>query len=145
MGNYLIHPLLLLILLTAVPLMVLGRKPPALLGILSLASLGPPLLYAVAQHRLHPATWLRNWLVLPILMLFGLGLAFGNSIGVWQGLRTELVEMHGADNLVWCVNGGVSLQLRLPGDRFPPVGSSIALTPDVERISLFDAATGDRI
>jgi multiple sugar transport system ATP-binding protein len=67
------------------------------------------------------------------------------STGQWPDFRTELVELHGADNLVWCTDGDTSLQLRLPGDRVPGVGSPLALTPDIERISLFDAETGVRL
>jgi multiple sugar transport system ATP-binding protein len=65
--------------------------------------------------------------------------------GPWRGFRTELVEMHGADNLVWCTDGAAWLQLRLPGDRIPALGTEVALTPDTERISLFDAETGIRL
>jgi multiple sugar transport system ATP-binding protein len=67
------------------------------------------------------------------------------STGPWQGFCIELVELHGADNLIWCTNGPVSLQLRVPGDRHPAVGTPLVLTPDMERISLFDATTGDRL
>jgi multiple sugar transport system ATP-binding protein len=68
-----------------------------------------------------------------------------NGSGLWSGFRSELVEMHGADNLVWSSDGAVWLQLRLPGDQFPPVGSQLSLTPDAERISLFDVETGERL
>jgi len=86
LGNYLIHPFLLTLLLASVPLTIAGAAPPALLGALSLASLGPPLLYALAERTLHPAEWFRNWLVLPLLMLFGLGLSWNNTLSVWSGL-----------------------------------------------------------
>lgn len=89
LANYLIHPLLLILLLVAVPLTMAGAAPPALLGALSIASLGPPLLYALAEYRLHPGEWLRNWAVLPLLMLFGLGIAWNNSCAVWRGLRVR--------------------------------------------------------
>ncbi len=89
LGNYLIHPLLLILLVVSVPLTMLGAAPPGLLGALSIASLGPPLLYALAEYRLHPREWLRNWAVLPLLMLFGLGVAWNNAGAVWRGLRTQ--------------------------------------------------------
>jgi cellulose synthase/poly-beta-1,6-N-acetylglucosamine synthase-like glycosyltransferase len=89
LGNYLIHPLLLLLLLASVPLTLAGEAPPALLGALSLASLGPPILYAVAQRALHRDKWFRNWSVLPLLMLMGLGLAWSNSRAVWAGLTSR--------------------------------------------------------
>jgi multiple sugar transport system ATP-binding protein len=65
--------------------------------------------------------------------------------GTWPDFRVELVEIHGADNLLWCTDGETSLQLRLPGDQMPAVGSPLAITPDTERISLFDAETGVRL
>jgi multiple sugar transport system ATP-binding protein len=68
-----------------------------------------------------------------------------DNFGVWPDFRVELVEMHGADNLVWCTDGETSLQLRLSGDQFPAVGSALALTPDPERVLLFDAETGVRL
>ncbi len=89
LGNYLIHPALLLILLTAVPLQLLDAPPAAPLGALSLASFGPPLLYLVAQRNIAGRRWLHRLVVLPILMLFGVGVALNNSLAVWSGLRTR--------------------------------------------------------
>jgi len=68
-----------------------------------------------------------------------------NGAGSWDGFRTDLVETHGADNLVWCSRDRVSLQVRLPGDHMPKLGTVLALAPDTERISLFDSDTGDRL
>jgi len=89
LGNYLIHPALLAILLTAVPLQLLDAPPAAPLGALSLASFGPPLLYFVAQRTIAGRRWLHRLLVLPVLMLFGVGVALNNSLAVWSGLRTR--------------------------------------------------------
>ncbi len=89
LGNYLIHPLLLMMVLVTVPIVILGIHVPAPIAFLSIVSLGPPLLYAVSQRRLHPAVWLANFAALPLLMLFGMGLSLGNSKAVWKGLRTR--------------------------------------------------------
>ncbi|HXF63607.1 MAG TPA: glycosyltransferase family 2 protein, partial [Caldilineaceae bacterium] len=86
LGNYLIHPLLLAMLLVALPMVALGIDPAAPLAYLSLFSFGPPLLYAVAQRRLHPSSWLRRWAILPLLMILGTGLSLNNTIAVLQGL-----------------------------------------------------------
>jgi cellulose synthase/poly-beta-1,6-N-acetylglucosamine synthase-like glycosyltransferase len=86
LGNYLIHPLLLILLLVALPMLLLDIDPAAPLAYLSLFSLGPPLLYALAQRRLHPGTWLRRWMRLPILMALGTGLALNNTVAVVQGV-----------------------------------------------------------
>jgi len=89
LGSYLIHPLLLLIFLTILPLIILDSSPSGAWAILSLTSLGPPLLYAVAQRQLHPHRWWRHWSYLPILMLLGSGLSFNNTIAVFQGLFSQ--------------------------------------------------------
>ncbi len=86
LGNYLLHPMLLLLLLITPLLLLLGVDPFRPLAWLSVASVGPPLLYAVAQHRLSPRLWLRRWAYLPVLTLLGMGLCLNNSVAVWQGL-----------------------------------------------------------
>jgi len=85
----LIHPLLLGLLLVSLPLLLLDARPFWPLSYLSLASLGPPLLYAVGQHRLHPDRWLRNWSYLSVLTFLGIGLSFNNTQAVWQALRGQ--------------------------------------------------------
>lgn len=87
LGSYLIHPLLLLLLLTSLPLLLLGVDPGANIAILSMASLGPPLLYAVGQCLLHRGRWWRRWSYLPLLTLLGTGLCFNNTRAVIQGLQ----------------------------------------------------------
>lgn len=89
LGNYLIHPLLLLLLLTSLPLLLVGQTPGSQLALLSFASFGPPLLYAVAQIVLHQRQWWRQWRYLPLLTLLGTGLCFNNTLAVWQGLRNQ--------------------------------------------------------
>lgn len=86
LGSYLIHPLLLVLLLVSLPLMQLGIDPAPHLAALSLASLGPPLLYAIAQQQLHPHDWWKRWAYLPLLTLLGTGLSLNNTVAVWQGL-----------------------------------------------------------
>ncbi len=86
LSSYLVHPLLLGLLLVTLPLAAAGADPAAPLAFLSVASFGPPLLYAVAQRRLNPSRWLRNWAYLPLLMLLGAGLSLSNTLAVLQGL-----------------------------------------------------------
>ncbi len=86
LGNYLVHPLLLLMLGISLPLLWWEVHPFWPLTYLSLVSIGPPLLYAVAQRRLHPQGWLRRWAYLPILTLLGTGLCLSNSLAVLQAL-----------------------------------------------------------
>jgi cellulose synthase/poly-beta-1,6-N-acetylglucosamine synthase-like glycosyltransferase len=89
LGNYLIHPLLLFLLLVTLPLLLLDIDPFWPLAYLSLISIGPPLLYAVAQRRLHPESWFKRWSYLPLLMLLGMGLCLNNSRAVWHALRSH--------------------------------------------------------
>ena len=94
LGSYLLHPLLLLLLLVSLPLMLLNVSPPWPLGFLSIASVGPPILYAVAQRRLHPHDWFQRWSYISFLTLLGFGLCLNNTIAVIRALRG-----HGGDFL----------------------------------------------
>ncbi|MEM7536051.1 MAG: glycosyltransferase [Chloroflexota bacterium] len=85
LGSYLIHPLLLLLILTLLPLILMDVNPAGVLALLSLTSIGPPLLYAVAQKRLHPDQWFNHWKYLPSLMLLGTGVCLNNTVAVCQG------------------------------------------------------------
>ena len=86
LGGYLIHPMLLLLLLITPLLMLFGSQPYWPLAYLSLVSVGPPALYALAQRRLHPQDWLCRWAYLPVLMLLGMGLSLSNSVAAMQAL-----------------------------------------------------------
>ncbi len=89
LGSYLIHPLLLLLLIVSLPLLLAGADPFWPLAYLSLASVGPPLLYALAQRELHGRRWWRRWAYLPLLTFLGMGLSFSNSRAVWQALTRQ--------------------------------------------------------
>lgn len=89
LGSYLLHPLLLLLLLSSLPLLWMGANPGAHIAVLSVASLGPPLLYAVAQGELRGRRWWQRWLYLPVLTLLGTGICFSNTVAVLQGLTNR--------------------------------------------------------
>jgi hypothetical protein len=59
-----------------------GRLP---LAYLSLASLGPPLLYALSQRSLYP-DWLKRFTYFPVLVFLGTGIALNNTRAVWEAL-----------------------------------------------------------
>src|SRR5689334_14449190 len=63
----------------------------------------------------------------------------------WDGFTVDLVEPMGADNLVWCRDGDLTLELRLPGERSMAAGAPVSLAMDPARISLFCAAEGRRL
>jgi hypothetical protein len=81
--------LLLLLLLATPPLLLLGSQVPSPLSLMGLTSLGPPLLYAVAQKRLYGTRWWHHWAYLPLLTLVGMGVCLNNSLAVWQGWHTR--------------------------------------------------------
>ncbi|MEZ4770949.1 MAG: glycosyltransferase [Caldilineales bacterium] len=96
LGAYFCHPLMLLLLLLTLPVLWFdgfANSPVRwLLAYLSVASVGPPLLYAVSQHRLHGREagrqgWLWRLTALPLLVLLGTGLALNDTVAVFRGLR----------------------------------------------------------
>jgi cellulose synthase/poly-beta-1,6-N-acetylglucosamine synthase-like glycosyltransferase len=83
--SYLVHPLMLFLCLSYLPLMLWkggGRLP---LAYLSLASLGPPLLYMLSQQSLYP-DWLKRFTYFPVLVFLGTGIALNNTRAVWEAL-----------------------------------------------------------
>jgi hypothetical protein len=57
---------------------------------LGLASVGPPLLYAVSQWELYRGRgWLRRLAALPLLVLLGTGLALSNTLAVARGFSNR--------------------------------------------------------
>ena len=85
LGSYMGHPLMVVMLLVTLPLLLSGARLAWPLAYLSLASLGPPLLYAVGQKALY-AGWQRRYLrSMPLLVLLGSGIALNNSVAVLQG------------------------------------------------------------
>ncbi len=86
LSTYLVHPLLVLSLLVALPLMLAPDASSLSLGFVGLLSLAPPLMYALAQISLYPDRWLRNYASLPVLMLLGTGIALNNTRGIVEAL-----------------------------------------------------------
>jgi cellulose synthase/poly-beta-1,6-N-acetylglucosamine synthase-like glycosyltransferase len=84
--SYLVHPLMVLILLLSVPLLFMGQPVAFPLTYLSLASLGPPTLYALAQRSLYP-DWVRRISYLPLLVLLGTGLTLSNTRAIYEEVR----------------------------------------------------------
>lgn len=89
LGNYLIHPMLLTLLLIIPPILLLGASPLSPVPLIGMTSFGPPLLYAAGQMRLSRRTWWRRWAWLPLLTLLGMGVCLNNTRAVWQGLRGD--------------------------------------------------------
>ena len=85
LSNYLIHPLMLILLLLTLPLL-LGQSVTRLpLFYLGLGSLGPPLLFALSQWDVYP-DWRRRLVYFPLLVLLGTGIALNNALAVGEAL-----------------------------------------------------------
>jgi cellulose synthase/poly-beta-1,6-N-acetylglucosamine synthase-like glycosyltransferase len=94
LGAYFCHPLMVLLLLLTLPLLWLGDTAANplrwLMAYLGLASVGPPLLYAVSQWELYRGRgWLRRLAALPLLVLLGTGLALSNTVAVARGFSNR--------------------------------------------------------
>jgi hypothetical protein len=93
--GYSVHPLMLLIILLAVPLMLmippeLSTLRNAFSGFWAIcmmpATFGPPFLYLTAQRELYPRTWTKRMGRITLLALLGTGISFSNTRAVIAGL-----------------------------------------------------------
>ncbi len=104
LSNYLVHPLMVMLLVLTLPLMLMEHPLDWPMAYLSLAGLGPPLAYAVAQWRLRGHG--RRLIALPMLVFLGIGIAWAGTRAVWRGLtsrrtpfeRTPKFRLEGEDN-----------------------------------------------
>lgn len=88
LSSYLVHPLMVVLALIT-PLLILTGGTEQIrfpLIYLSLVSLGPPVLYAVAQMTLHPKNWKKNYRAMLLLVFLGCGIALSNSKAVIEAL-----------------------------------------------------------
>jgi cellulose synthase/poly-beta-1,6-N-acetylglucosamine synthase-like glycosyltransferase len=83
-SSYLTQPFMILLLLTTLPVLWSPHPASPLLGGLWLVSLGPPLLYLVAESSLH-RDWGKRLLYFPILAAVFAGISWSTTRGVWQG------------------------------------------------------------
>jgi len=116
-SSYLTHPLMIVLLLASLPLLLQPGATHALFIGLSLASLGPPLLFIVAQSVLYP-DWRKRVLYFPMLAVVGAGITWSTSRAVWQGLTQ------------WGGTFRRTPKFRLEGRRGQWSGSVYRLLPD---------------
>jgi cellulose synthase/poly-beta-1,6-N-acetylglucosamine synthase-like glycosyltransferase len=89
--HYMIHPLMLLTALLAVPLLLFyplsisGWLFVALCTLIVISSLAPSMLYLVAQ-KVSYIGWKKRLRIVPVLMAVGVGLAFNNTLAVLSAL-----------------------------------------------------------
>ncbi len=85
LSGYFAQPLLLVLLLLALPMTLRPCPLPPIVASLGFLSAVPSLLYLVGQMDLH-RDWLRRLLAYPVLMLLGLGIAWSTTLALWDGL-----------------------------------------------------------
>lgn len=89
--NYSVHPLMLTLALLAFPILQFGliKLPPWVFAIAALplvaATLGPSAMYMIATARL-PDRKLSSFLWLPVLVIYGTGIAISNSIAIFEAV-----------------------------------------------------------
>jgi cellulose synthase/poly-beta-1,6-N-acetylglucosamine synthase-like glycosyltransferase len=83
--GYLVHPLVLALLLFALPVGLLEPNAFTALPISGLAAFGPPLLYLTANSSLK-VPWKERLKMLPLLVVVGFGISLSTSIGVLEGI-----------------------------------------------------------
>jgi cellulose synthase/poly-beta-1,6-N-acetylglucosamine synthase-like glycosyltransferase len=85
LSNYLVHPLMLILMILAVPLMHWHTSFLSPLIFLSLASLGQPILYALSQWDLYP-NWQRRLTFLPLLTFLGIGISLSTTCAIREAI-----------------------------------------------------------
>ncbi len=104
LSAYFIHPLMIVLLLTSLPLILDGRISRAPLASLGVAMFAPPLASLLAQRRLY-RDWFKRLSFFPVMMLIGVGIAANNTQAVLKGLgrwhqpfrRTPKFQLQGKD------------------------------------------------
>ena len=94
LSYYLAHPLMLFVMLCALPLIWFGWLTGWPLALFSLATLGPPLLYVLGQHEIY-SNWKQRLRALPVLIGLGMGLSLNSTAAIIEallGIRTAFLR-----------------------------------------------------
>lgn len=89
--QYLVHPLIILMIILTPPLLTARALQNIGLGLLGIAGLGPPLLYIISQQAIY-GDWKRRIVALPAVVMLGTGMAWSNSRAVIGGLLNQQEE-----------------------------------------------------
>jgi cellulose synthase/poly-beta-1,6-N-acetylglucosamine synthase-like glycosyltransferase len=85
LSNYLVHPLMLSLLILAVPLM---HWPGSCLSPPVFLSLGHPILYVLSQWDIYP-DWQHRLTFLPPLTFLGIGISLSTTCAVWEAVTNR--------------------------------------------------------
>ena len=89
--NYVVHPMMLVMALLALPMLLFGlvRIPPWVFTIASLpllvSTFGPSSMYIVAMARLSERR-IGSFLWMPVLVVYGTGIAVSNSVAIFEAI-----------------------------------------------------------
>ncbi len=85
LSAYLVHPLMLVLLLTLVPLLARGVRFPEVMTYFSLAMFGPLTVFILSQRALYP-DWATRFRYIIFLVFLGTGLALNNTFAILGAL-----------------------------------------------------------
>jgi cellulose synthase/poly-beta-1,6-N-acetylglucosamine synthase-like glycosyltransferase len=91
LSGYFIHPLMLILMLSSLPLAASGTINYLPLAGLGLAMFGPPLQALIISRTLYKNDWKEHLLFFPMLMVLGAGVAVNNTAAVFKGLFSKEV------------------------------------------------------
>lgn len=83
--GYMVSPMMIGTLILILPLALLSPHFLKFLPWTIIPTLGPPLMYLVSRTEENPR-WVDRLVLLPMLILIGLGISFNNSVAVFEGL-----------------------------------------------------------
>ncbi len=86
LAQYVVHPIIILVILLTPPLLIAHSLQQLNLGVLGMASIAPPLIFIVSQQALHGDWKKRMFSGFPLLLVLGTGIAWSNSRAVIRGL-----------------------------------------------------------
>jgi cellulose synthase/poly-beta-1,6-N-acetylglucosamine synthase-like glycosyltransferase len=92
LSQYIMHPVMIVVLLLTPPLLMAHSLQDLNLGILGMVGLGPPLLYSFSQQALYGDWKKRTLWSMPLLFIIGTGIAWTNSNAVIRGLLNRRDE-----------------------------------------------------
>jgi len=87
LGGYLLHPLMLILLLTSIPLILTNSLTSLPTIPLTIAALGPPILVTLGQYLVREEDKAKLH-YLPLLIIVGFGITINNTLGVLRGMLT---------------------------------------------------------
>ena len=85
LGQYMVHPVIILLVILTPILVYAGKLQDLSLGMLGFAGLGPPLVFIISQQALY-TDWRKRLMAFPALLALGTGMAFCNAVAVIGGL-----------------------------------------------------------